>query len=98
MKFNEKVWDLCKQIPKGKISTYSDIAHALNSKAYRAVGNALNKNKDPDRISCYKIIKSNGELGGYSLGLKEKIRRLKKDGIKIKNNRIINFDKVLYKF
>ena len=44
MNFSEKVYKLCKKIPKGKISTYKIIANKLNTKAYRAVGNALNKN------------------------------------------------------
>ena len=97
MSFNEKVYDLCKKIPKGKVSTYKDIARALSSKAYRAVGNALNKNKDCDIIPCYKIVNSNGNLGGYALGLKEKNRRLKNDGIQIKNNKI-DLNRYLHKF
>lgn len=44
--FSEMVYALVKQIPCGKVSTYKDIASALRTKAYRAVGNALNKNKD----------------------------------------------------
>lgn len=97
MKFNEKVYKLLKEIPKGKISTYKEIAQALNSKAYRAVGNALNKNKHPDKYPCFKIINSSGTLGGYSKGLKLKIKKLKKDGIKIENNKI-NLNKYLHKF
>jgi methylated-DNA-[protein]-cysteine S-methyltransferase len=44
MRFEEKVWHKCKRIPKGKVSTYKEIAKALKTKAYRAVGNALRKN------------------------------------------------------
>ncbi|MEK6936960.1 MAG: MGMT family protein [Nanoarchaeota archaeon] len=97
MSFNQKVCKLLLKIPKGKVSTYKDIAEKLNSKAYRAVGNALNKNKHPESYPCYKIINSNGKLGGYSKGLKLKIKKLKKDGIKIKNNKV-NLNKYLYKF
>jgi len=70
MKFNEKIYSLLKKIPRNKVSTYKEIARALNTKAYRAVGNALNKNKHPEIYPCYKIINSNGNLGGYSKGLK----------------------------
>ena len=76
MRFNERVYELCKEIPEGKVSTYYEIARKLNSKAYRAVGNALNKNKFPDEIPCFKIVNKGGGLGGYALGLKEKINRL----------------------
>lgn len=98
MKFSSKVYELCKKIPKGKISTYHDIAYTLNTKAYRAIGKILNKNPLPNKIPCFKIIKNNGEIGGYKLGIKEKIKRLKREGIKIKNNKVINFKKILFRF
>ncbi len=97
MNFNEKVYKLCKEIPKCKVSTYKEIARKLNSKAYRSVGNALNKNKDTKNIPCFKIVNSNGKLGGYSNGIKNKIKKLKKEGIEIKNNKI-DLKKYLHKF
>ncbi len=98
MDFNEKVLSLTKKIPKGKITTYKAIAQKLNSKAYRAVGNALNKNKKPVIIPCHRVVNSDGSLGGYSRGVKEKIKLLKKEGIGVKNNKIINFKEKLFKF
>jgi len=97
MKFNERVYEILKKIPYGKICTYKIIAEKLNTKAYRAVGNALNKNEYPEKIPCFKIINSSGDLGGYSLGLKEKIKRLKKEGIEIKDNKI-DLKKYLHEF
>jgi|SRR3989344_1499090 len=97
MSFNDNVYELCKKIPKGKVSTYYEIARKLNTKAYRAVGNALNKNKDLINIPCFKIVNKNGELGGYALGLKEKIKRLEKERIEIENNKI-DLKKYLHKF
>ena len=44
MNFNQRVWNLCKRIPKGKVTTYKLISEKLGTKAYRAVGNALRKN------------------------------------------------------
>ncbi len=98
MNFNEKVYKLCKKIPKGKVSTYGNIARALNSKAYRAVGNALNKNPYAPIVPCHRIINSQGHLHGFASGLKAKQRLLEKEGIKIKNNKVLNFEKVLFKF
>lgn len=95
--FNQKVWNLCKKIPKGKVSTYGEIARALNSKAYRAVGNALNKNPYAPVVPCHRIINSKGELHGFADGLKAKRKLLEKEGIKIKDNKVVDFEKVLYR-
>lgn len=96
MNFNEKVYKLCKKIPKGKVSTYRNIAKRLNTKAYRAVGNALNKNKSRE-VPCHRVILSTGKIGGFARGTKAKIKLLKKEGIIIKNNRI-DLKRYLYKF
>lgn len=95
MNFTEKVYNLCKKIPRGKVSTYYGIAHALNSKAYRAVGNALNKNHSKE-VPCHRVIRSNGEIGGFARGTKNKIKLLRKEGILIKNNKT-DLKKYIYK-
>ena len=97
MYFNEKVYETCKRIPKGRVSTYKELARALNCKAYRAVGNALNKNPYKE-VPCHRIVKSSGHVGGFALGTKKKMEMLRKEGIKIKNNRIENFEEVLFRF
>ena len=96
MNFTEKVHNLCRKIPKGKVSTYKILSKKLNSKAYRAVGNALNKNKSK-KVPCHRVVKSSGEIGGFNKGTKTKINLLKKEGIIIKNNKI-NLNKYPYKF
>jgi len=98
MKFSQKVYELCKKIPKGRVSTYKILAEKLNSRAYRAVGQALNKNPNPRKIPCHRIVASNGDLCGYSTGLKNKNRLLKSEGISIKNNKIQGFEEVIFKF
>ena len=97
MNFSNKVYELCKKIPRGKVSTYKEISKALNSKAYRAVGQALNKNPYKN-VPCHRVIGNNSFLGGYAHGLKNKAKLLEKEGIKIKNNKVKNFKKVLYRF
>jgi len=99
MKLYEEVYEIVKKIPKGRISTYKEVARALgNEKLARAVGQILRRNKDPMRIPCYRVVKSNGEVGGYSLGVEMKIKLLKEDGIEIEDGRIKEFDKLFYKF
>ncbi|MEM2121091.1 MAG: MGMT family protein [Candidatus Woesearchaeota archaeon] len=94
--FYERVYAVVSKIPKGRITTYKLVAEALKTKAYRLVGNALNKNPYKN-VPCHRVIKSNGFVGGYAKGTKEKIKILKKEGIIIKNKRVINFEEVLFK-
>jgi methylated-DNA-[protein]-cysteine S-methyltransferase len=95
--FSEKVYNLTKKIPAGKVSTYRNIANKLNTKAYQAVGNAMNKNPNAPSTPCHRVINSNGNLGGFASGLKNKIKLLKQEGIEIKDNKI-NLKKFEYKF
>lgn len=97
MSFQQQVLNLTKQIPKGKVTTYKGIARKLNTKAYRAVGQALHNNKNPITIPCHRVINSNGNLGGYATGLKKKILLLKSEGIEINNNKI-DLKKYLFRF
>ena len=96
--FNKRCYQKLVLIPKGMISTYADIAKSLDSNAYRAVGNAMAKNPHPVAVPCHRIIKSDGTLGGYALGISKKIQLLKKEGIKIKNNKVVNFESKLFRF
>jgi len=98
MNFSNRVYKLCKKIPKGKITTYKIIGKILGGKwrIYRVVGRALNKNPYSD-VPCHRVILSSGRLGGFNKGLKNKTRLLRKEGIEIKNNKI-NLKKYLYKF
>ena len=72
MNFNQKCYKLLSQIPQGKIVTYKQIANRLKTKAYRAVGNAMAKNPKPILVPCHRVIKSDGQIGGYALGVKKK--------------------------
>lgn len=96
--FNEKCYALLPKIPQGKVTTYKEIAKALNTKAYRAVGNAMAKNDQPIIIPCHRVVKSNGEIGNYRLGVTQKKNLLEKEGITIKNNRVERLSEVIYRF
>jgi len=80
------------------VSTYFELANSLNSKAFRAVGNAMANNPNPISAPCHRIVRSDGTLGGYSLGVKKKIKLLKEEGISIQNNKILNFKSKIFKF
>ncbi len=78
--FQQKVYDAVKKIPKGKVFTYKEIAQIIGSPdAARAVGAALKKNTDPG-VPCHRVIKSNGEPGGYNGLAGKKIQLLRSEG------------------
>ena len=79
--FQEKVYEEVKKIPKGEVRTYKQIAQAIgNPRAFRAVGNALNKNPDLKTIPCHRVVRSDGSIGGYRGGVKQKRALLQKEG------------------
>jgi len=97
MNFNERCYTVLRKVPKGKVTTYKAIAHALKSRAYRAVGNATNKNPYAPKVPCHRVVKSNGDVGGFASGAKKKIFMLRKECIEIKKGKI-NLSRYLYKF
>ncbi len=101
--FSERAYDILRKVPKGKVTTYKELAHALNTNAFRAVGMAMRNNPYSPEVPCHRVVASDGTLGGFNgsktwMTVKKKVAMLKKEGIKIEGNRIANFDKVLYKF
>ncbi len=87
-KTQKRVLQLTKRIPKGKVTTYKAIAEKLKIHP-RQVARALANNKKPIIIPCHRVIHANGKIGGYTpKGQREKIRLLKKEGVKIRNTKI----------
>ena len=85
-KFQLKVWNYLKKIPRGKVKTYSEVAKSIGKPlAVRAVANAIGKNPLAPQIPCHRVIRSDGSLGGYSSkgGIKTKRLLLKKEGVKL---------------
>ncbi len=81
--FTDNVYAVVKKIPRGKVLTYKEVAKLAGSPgAFRAVGNVLNKNYDPT-IPCHRVVRSDGKTGGYNRGAQNKIKILKKEGVKI---------------
>lgn len=79
--FSQKVYLVVSNIPEGKTLTYKEVAKlAGKPKAYRAVGNILNKNLDP-KIPCHRVIRSDGKTGGYNRGSQKKMDILRREGV-----------------
>lgn len=97
--FKQKVWAALKLIPRGRVTTYKEIAEFIGRpKAARAVGNACGKNPDAPLVPCHRVVKNDGSLGGYSGGVKQKIYLLKKEGLKIVKGKIENFREKRFEF
>lgn len=83
--FEKKVYLAVSKIPRGRMRTYRWVACKIGRpRAYRAVGNALNKNPYPVAIPCHRVVRSDGTLGGFSKGLAVKRRLLAAEGISLK--------------
>ncbi len=98
--FSEKVYSLCKKVPKGRVTTYGEIGKALGGRGqiYRAVGRSLNINPYAPRVPCHRVVASDGGIGGFASGIRKKIKLLRSERIKIKDNKIVDFEKVVFKF
>ncbi len=77
------VYTLLNLIPIGKVTTYGSLAKVLNVHP-RVIGRILAKNRELVKIPCHRVVKSNGELGGYSGGsVKFKAKLLMLEGVKV---------------
>lgn len=96
--FNEKCYALLAQIPAGKVTTYMEIARALNTTACRAVGSAMAKNSQLVTIPCHRVIRSDGSIGQYALGADRKAELLIAEGVTVKNGKIVDLCKFVHRF
>ncbi len=87
--FQRLVYEKTREIPSGKVSTYKEIARAIGKpKAFRVVGNALNKNPTLIDVPCHRVVRSDLRIGGFSKGSSAKSELLKIEGISIRNGKI----------
>jgi O-6-methylguanine DNA methyltransferase len=94
LNFAHKVYQLTAKIPRGRVATYGEIARTLGQPG---AARALNKNPYAPQVPCHRVIRSNGEVGGFAGGARQKIALLKKEGVVTKNGKI-SLTKYLYGF
>lgn len=97
----KKIQKLLLLIPEGKVTTYGLMAKALGKpKSWRYVGSLLKGNPEPKKYPCYKVVKSDGKIGGYSgeNGQSEKIRLLEEDSVTIVKGKIVGFSSKIFNF
>ncbi len=89
------------EIPKGKVTTYIELAKALDMPhAARAIGTTCGRNPEPDVYPCFKVVRSDGKLGGFSApgGLDEKVKRLSQEGIEVVDGKVSRLEECLHRF
>ncbi|MBI4132474.1 MAG: MGMT family protein [Candidatus Sungbacteria bacterium] len=85
-----RVYAATRRIPRGRVATYADIARAIGRpRAWRFVGTVVSYNRDRG-IPCHRVVRSDGRVGGFGFpgGTAEKIRRLRREGVAIRNQRV----------
>ena len=98
VEFKSHVLKLVSKVPRGKVTTYRELARALgNPSAYRAVGNILARNPSPLKTPCHRVVRANGALGGYKLGRRLKERLLLEEGVEIKGGKV-NLKKYFFQY
>ena len=99
MSIEIQVYKKLLKVPKGRITTYGELAKAVGLKnGQRLIGQIMKNNPFPVIVPCHRVVNSDGKIGGYAYGIDVKANMLHKEGIATKNGKIINFEKVLYKF
>ena len=81
--FYRQVWDLIARIPPGKVVTYREIAHKLDSHGYRAVGRACNASPGMPSVPCHRVVNVRGELHGFVGGIEKKRSLLEEEGVRL---------------
>jgi methylated-DNA-[protein]-cysteine S-methyltransferase len=99
IELEQQVYQKLLKVPKGKVTTYGDLAKAVGLKnGQRLIGQIMNKNPFPVIIPCHRVVKSDGQIGGYYYGEKIKTKMLSDEGVLVKNGKIQDWEKAIFRF
>ena len=99
MKIEERVYKKLLQVPTGYVITYQELANAVGlQNRQRMIGRIMKNNPFPVIVPCHRVVKSDGNIGGYAFGEKIKKNMLLNEGVKTHRNKIINFEKKKFRF
>jgi len=95
----EKIYRKLLEVPLGYVTTYGELAKAINLKnGQRVVGQIMKKNPFPVIVPCHRVVKSDGTIGGYAYGVDIKKNMLTKEGFRIDGDKILDFKNNLFRF
>lgn len=88
--FSEKIHRIVQKIPRGKVSTYGQIAQKAGHRgAARAIGMCMKCNPDSKITPCHRVVAADGSLSGYAFGgVAKKKKLLEKEGVIFKGNKV----------
>lgn len=95
----EKIYEVVKKIPRGKVATYGQIARlAGNERWSRVVGYALHANPAPDEIPCFRVVNRFGGLApAFAFGgIDVQASMLRREGIEVRGDNTVDLDKYLW--
>jgi len=99
LKLEEKIYRKLLEVPPGCVTTYGELAKSIHLKnGQRVVGQIMKNNPFPVIVPCHRVVKSDGSIGGYAYGRERKIHMLVKEGLKINENKILDFKNNLFRF
>ncbi|MBR4636852.1 MAG: MGMT family protein [Clostridia bacterium] len=96
----DRIYDIVRQIPRGKVATYGQIAAmAGNPRLSRVVGYALHVNPDPEGIPCFRVVNREGRVSpAFAFGGENmQIRLLEEEGVAFKSEGYVDLEKHLWR-
>lgn len=99
MNLEHRVYKKLLQVPKGKVTTYGELAKAIGLKnGQRVIGRIMKNNPNPVIVPCHRVVKSDRTIGGYWYGADTKTNMLKIEGIEIQNGKILDWNEKIFRF
>jgi len=94
--FQQRVYDLLRQVPKGKVTTYKDVGDKLGVRSYQAIGQACKHNPFAPKVPCHRVVSASGALGGFNgttsgREIKRKIELLRHEGVRVEHGKVRAF-------
>lgn len=93
----QRIYEVVRKIPKGKVMTYKQVSIAANVATPRVVGFALHVNRDPQNIPCHRVVFATGKLTpGYAFGGEDVQRKkLEEEGVFFTNDQLVDLNRSL---
>jgi len=95
----ELVYSLTKQVPKGRVTSYGGLAAAIGRpESARAIGSIMHVNPYAPVVPCHRVVHKDGRIGGFGdrRGVAKKIELLASEGVRVKDGRVRDFDRVYF--
>lgn len=92
---DSRVYRNLMRVPRGRVTTYKELALSVGMRnGQRAIGRIMNRNPNPIKVPCHRVVRSDRSVGGYAYGEPAKKNILSAEGIVIKNGMVLHWDKV----